>query len=109
MTPRLKQKFTDEVKPKLAEQAGTKNPFALPKLEKIVISSGMGKHLDGTKVRPTYDERQVGDERLSSVQYLAFEIGPEAPVAIGIDFAGIDARTELSAAQREALQKDLDA
>ena len=51
------------------------------------------KHLyaklaDGTKVRPTYDERQVGEERLSSVQYLKFEVGDDAPVAIGCDHSG---------------------
>jgi hypothetical protein len=72
------------------------------------------KHLyamraDGTKVRPTYDERQVGDERVSSVQYLKFPVGDDAPVAIGCDHADpeLHHETKLTDAQRGALQGDL--
>ena len=72
------------------------------------------KHLyaklaDGRTIRPTYDERQVGDERVSSVQYLKFAVGDHAPVAIGCDHADpeLHHETELAHAQREALQKDL--
>jgi hypothetical protein len=65
------------------------------------------KMADGTRVAPTWDPRQVGDIRLSSVQYLSFALGDEAPVAIGIDMAGIEAETELSDGQREALRADL--
>ncbi len=73
---------------------------------------GLNDHIyaklpDGTRVKPTWDPRQVGDTRLSSVQYLTFELGPEAPIAIGIDMPGIEAETELSDAQREALGRDL--
>jgi hypothetical protein len=68
------------------------------------------KLADGTKVRPTYDERQVGAERVSSVQYLKFEVGDRAPVAIGCDHADpvLHHETELSDAQAAALQKDLE-
>ena len=64
---------------------------------------------DGTRVRPTFDPRQVGDERLSSVQYLKFSVGREAPVAIGVDLQGLADEAALSADQRAALQDDLDA
>jgi len=65
---------------------------------------------DGKKVRPTYDERQVGEERVSSVQYLKFDVGEAAPLAIGCDHPDPDLHheTELTEAQRGALQKDLD-
>ncbi|MCA9797682.1 MAG: DUF3501 family protein, partial [Candidatus Eremiobacteraeota bacterium] len=48
--------------------------------EKLVAWQGLNGHLylelaDGTRVRPTWDERQVGDDRLSSVQYLKFDVG----------------------------------
>jgi hypothetical protein len=73
------------------------------------------KHLyaklaDGTRIRPTYDERQVGEERVSSVQYLKFPVGDGAPVAIGCDHDDpeLHHETELTDAQREALQKDLE-
>jgi len=57
-------------------------------------------------VKPTWDPRQVGTDRLSSVQYLTFAL-PEAPTAIGIDIPGAADETTLSDAQREALQRDL--
>ena len=63
---------------------------------------------DGRLVRPTWDPRQAGDTRLSSVQYLSFALGPDAPVAIGIEMAGIESETELSEAQRGALQADIE-
>lgn len=62
---------------------------------------------DGSRVRGTFDPRQVGDDRLSSVQYFKFAVGPDAPVAIGIDLPEIDVRVELNAAQRAALAADL--
>jgi hypothetical protein len=63
---------------------------------------------DGTLVRPTFDARQVGDERLSSVQYLKFPVGPKAPVAIGVE-GDAAAECTLSEEQKAALQSDLDA
>jgi len=82
--------------------------------QKLQEWMGLNDHIyaklpDGRLARPTWDPRQVGDTRLSSVQYLSFTLGPEAPVAIGIEMPGIDAETELSDAQREALQVDLSA
>jgi hypothetical protein len=68
------------------------------------------KLADGTKVRPTYDERQVGEERVSSVQYLKFPVGDAAPVAVGCDHSDPELRheTKLTDSQRTALQKDLE-
>ena len=65
------------------------------------------KMADGSRVPPTWDPRQVGDTRLSSVQYLSFTLGDDAPVAIGISMPGIETETELSEGQREALRSDL--
>jgi hypothetical protein len=64
---------------------------------------------DGTKVRPSYDERQVGDTRLSSVQYLKFPVGGRVPVAIGCDLDDPAAKgeTPLGTEQRAALRQDL--
>ena len=72
------------------------------------------KHLyvvkaDGTKAYARYDERQVGETRVSSVQYLRFETGPQAPVAVGCDHPDPELKHEtgLTDAQRAALQEDL--
>jgi large subunit ribosomal protein L5 len=43
MAARLFQKYRDEVMPKLREELGRTNPMSLPKLEKIVVSMGLGK------------------------------------------------------------------
>lgn len=63
---------------------------------------------DGSRIRPTWDERQISERRLSSVQYLKFAVGGVPPVACGIDFAGeLVAETPLTPEQREALRADL--
>lgn len=63
---------------------------------------------DGTKIRPTWDTRQVSERRLSSVQYLKFAVGGVAPVACGVDFAGeLVGETALTDEQRAALAADL--
>jgi hypothetical protein len=73
---------------------------------------GLNEHIyaklpDGSRVKPTWDPRQVGDSRLSSVQYLTFELGSEPPVAIGVDMPEVEAEAELSDTQRAALRRDL--
>jgi hypothetical protein len=75
---------------------------------------GLNEHIyarlpDGATVKPTWDPRQVGETRLSSVQYLSFALGDVAPVAVGIDMPGVELETELSAAQQDALGEDLGA
>jgi Protein of unknown function (DUF3501) len=62
---------------------------------------------DGTKVRPTFDEAQRGDGRLSSVQYLKFPVQERVPVAVGADLPGLEVDATLTAAQRAALADDL--
>lgn len=70
------------------------------------------KHLyakldDGTKVRPVYDQRQVGDDRVSSVQYLSWELGGRVPVALGCDHEKLNQEHVLTDEQHAALSKDL--
>ncbi|HTT69574.1 MAG TPA: DUF3501 family protein [Anaeromyxobacteraceae bacterium] len=73
---------------------------------------GLPDHLflklpDGRRVRPVYDRRQVGDERLSSVQYLKFDVGGVVPVAVGCDLPALALEADLTAEQRAALAADL--
>lgn len=46
----LKKLYNEELKGKLAQELGIKNPMLLPKLEKIVISVGAGDYAKDTKV-----------------------------------------------------------
>jgi hypothetical protein len=80
--------------------------------EKLRAWLGLPEHLyvkleDGRKVRPAYDRRQVGQDRLSSVQYLKFPVGGKAPVAVGCDLPAAAAELALTAEQRRALEADL--
>jgi hypothetical protein len=62
----------------------------------------------GRKVRARYDPRQVGRDRLSSVQYLKFDVAGEEPAAIGSDLAALTLELALTPDQRAALRKDLE-
>jgi len=80
--------------------------------EKLAAWLELPSHLyakleDGTKVRPTYDPRQVGDTRLSSVHYLRFAVKGKVPVALGSDLPALQVETPLTAEQRAALKEDL--
>ena len=61
----------------------------------------------GRRVFGVPDTRQTDDRRISSVHYLTFEVGGEAPVAAGIDFPDLGVRTPLTDDQRIALADDL--
>lgn len=62
---------------------------------------------DGTKIRGRFDGRQIEDGKLSSVQYVIFDVGGEVPVAMGSDMPGLEVRTALGEEQRAALREDL--
>ncbi len=62
---------------------------------------------NGDKVRAKYDDRQVGETRLSSVQYLKFNTRGQVPVAFGADHPDLELETTLNSAQRAALAADL--
>jgi len=62
---------------------------------------------DGTRVWATFDERQRGDDRVSSVQYMKFNTAGRVPVAVGVDLPTLQAQTELAVEQRRSLEEDL--
>lgn len=62
---------------------------------------------DGTRVQPRFDPRQVGTDRLSSVQYLKFDVKGQPPVAVGCDLGPLTAEVPLTEEQRAALADDL--
>ena len=80
--------------------------------EKLTQWLELPKHLylsleDGTRIRASFDERQIGDSRLSSVQYIKFNTGGKTPVTIGSDLPLLKAEIALTADQKEALTEDL--
>jgi hypothetical protein len=65
------------------------------------------KTASGRLAQARYDARQVGADRLSSVQYLKFDVSGEAPVAVGCDLPGLTLESPLAPEQRKALEADL--
>ena len=61
----------------------------------------------GEKIFAQYDPKQVGDDRLSSVQYLRFTMDGKAPVAIGVEHEKLTVETQLTSEQCEALAKEI--
>jgi len=62
---------------------------------------------EGSKVYATFDPRQVGDDRLSAVQYIKFDTSGRVPVCVGTDHPELEAEADLTPEQREALASDL--
>src|SRR5438093_5718542 len=54
---RLMDKYKKEIAPQLAEKLGRKNPFSLPRLQKIVVNMGVGKALqDKNRMQQSADQ-----------------------------------------------------
>ena len=49
MTPRLKEKYDNEILPSLKEKLGRDNRLSMPKLEKIVVNMGVGSAIQEKK------------------------------------------------------------
>jgi hypothetical protein len=62
---------------------------------------------DGARATAAYDARQVGEDRVSSVQFLKFDCQGKAPVAVVVDHPALSVRAALSEPQRAALKQDL--
>ena len=80
--------------------------------EKLTQWLDLPKHLylsleDESRIRASFDERQIGDARLSSVQYIKFNTGGKTPVGIGSDLPMLKVETALTAEQKKALTEDL--
>lgn len=63
---------------------------------------------NGNKIFAEHDASQVGDRRLSAVQYLKFVLDT-SPVSIGCSFDQLSGEIELSEQQKNALSEDLEA
>ena len=48
--PRLKKEYFEKIRPELMKELGIKNIMAVPKLEKIIINSGLGEAIKDSKI-----------------------------------------------------------
>ncbi|MBX3439638.1 MAG: 50S ribosomal protein L5 [Planctomycetaceae bacterium] len=86
-TPRLQQQYQEKILGKLAADLGRTNPHALPRLEKIVVSMGVGKSMQDRKLleeavthlaRITGQQPQITRSRRSIAQFklrVGMEVG----------------------------------
>ncbi|MCB0413796.1 MAG: DUF3501 family protein [Bdellovibrionales bacterium] len=62
---------------------------------------------NGNKAYGKFDPTQIGEDRLSSVQYITFPVDSVPPIKIGCDFELYNIESELSEVQKKALASDL--
>ncbi|HEY3450029.1 MAG TPA: DUF3501 family protein [Myxococcales bacterium] len=62
---------------------------------------------DGTKAYASFDPRQVGEDRLSAVQFLKFKTAGMVPVSAGVDLPDLQLEVRLTEEQQDALRADL--
>ena len=74
--------------------------YGLPEKIYLVLASG-------EKAYALFDPKQMGEDRLSSVQYLRFKVDGQKPVAIGVEHEKLTLELKLSTRQQEALAKEL--
>jgi large subunit ribosomal protein L5 len=61
--PRLQKAFREEVVPKVMKEFGLKNPNQVPKVAKIIVSTGVGKRLENQKLKPEHRDAVVDTYR----------------------------------------------
>jgi len=68
MTPRLKAKYAGPASQKLRTVFGITNPMALPRLDRIMVTVGVGKQLEGTRVNAKAKDQVIADLALITGQ-----------------------------------------
>ncbi|MEM6749373.1 MAG: 50S ribosomal protein L5, partial [Planctomycetota bacterium] len=68
VAPRVKERFLSEVVPAVRKDFGLGNPMQAPRLGKITISVGLGKQLEGTKLKSGVKDQVLQDLALITGQ-----------------------------------------
>jgi large subunit ribosomal protein L5 len=85
-TPRLQKRYTEEIRAKLQQEFGYKNPMQVPRLEKIVINMGVGeatadqKKLDNAVAELTVISGQKPVKTLAKKAIAGFKIRKGLPI-----------------------------
>jgi large subunit ribosomal protein L5 len=95
MTPRLKEKYLNEILPSLKEQLGRQNRLSLPKLEKIVVNMGVGsaiqekKHLELAVQAMTQITGQKPIITKSRKAIAGFRLREDMPIGCKVTLRGV--------------------
>ena len=94
MTPRLKEKYENEILPALQESLGRSNRLSLPKLEKIVLNMGVGsaiqekKHLESAVDAMTQITGQKPVITKSRKAIAGFRLREDMPIGCKVTLRG---------------------
>src|SRR6056300_1317886 len=92
--PRLKQEYKDRIKAALTEEFGYKNVMQVPKLQKIVISKGVGAAVADKKlIEYAVDEltKISGQKAISTISkkdVAAFKLRKGMPIGVKVTLHG---------------------
>ncbi len=65
--------------------------------------------LDGSREAAIFDDEQMNEEKLSSVQFLKFLVAHRTPAGLVVDLPDLQAQVDFTSATRAALRSDLGA
>jgi hypothetical protein len=94
-TPRLWERYEKQIRPALAEKLGRKNAHALPRLEKIVVSMGVGsaitekKHIEEAALALGQITGQKPLITKSRVAIANFRLREGLPIGVKVTLRGI--------------------
>ena len=71
--PRLQVKYEDEVRPKVLEEFSLRNVHQAPRLEKIVVNTGVGRFLENQKLK-----QEIAD----TVEHTLSRISGQRPILV---------------------------
>lgn len=95
VTPRLLERYEKEIRPALAKKLGRSNPHALPRLEKIVISMGVGsaitekKHMEDATAALAVISGQKPLVTKSRVAIANFRLREDLPIGCKVTLRGL--------------------
>jgi large subunit ribosomal protein L5 len=112
-SPRLKEKYSAEIIPALTEKFGYKTVMRVPKLEKIVLSQGMGDAVADKKLidNAVADLSRIAGQKavttLSKKDISNFKLRKGMPIGTKVTLRGNKMYDFLDRLLAESIQKDL--
>ncbi|PWU25295.1 MAG: 50S ribosomal protein L5 [Candidatus Rokuibacteriota bacterium] len=94
MAPRLRDRYRETIVPALMKERGYRNPFQVPRLEKIVINMGVGEGKENAKVLDfaTADLRAITGQRpvvtRAKKSIANFKLRENAPIGCKVTLRG---------------------
>jgi large subunit ribosomal protein L5 len=94
VTPRLKQRYVDEIRPELVERFRYSSVMEAPRLEKITLNMGVGEAKQDTKVLDAASEQlatiagQKPNVRRARKSIASFKVRDGMPVGVAVTLRG---------------------